>query len=116
MEIICVSRQFSLSVPNTVGFLMMGHHRACTGGIKTHENSPMFLRLLAANICDKREQAYNYYLGKLENKTNIFTKSRVICGLVPCLSSTKLKVISWVWGSTFVYLSEKVSGCEFFSL
>lgn len=54
----------------------------------------MFLRLLATNICDKKEQAYNYYLGKLENKTNIFRKSRITCGLAPCLPLNELKVIS----------------------
>lgn len=49
---------------------------------------------LQISRCDKTEQAYNYYLGKLKNKTNIFTKSRITCGLVSCLPSNKLEVIS----------------------
>lgn len=82
---------------------------------KKPENSSLFLRLLAANTSDKKEQDYNHYLGKLENKPTIFRKSRITCGLVPCLPQNKLKVTSRVWGNTFLYFSEEVLGCEFFS-
>lgn len=84
IKIISASRYFFLTVSATMALLMQDHCGACTAGKET-ENSPVFLRLLTANVGVKKEQDYNRYPGKLENKTNTFRKTRITCGLVPCL-------------------------------
>lgn len=81
MKIISVSRCTFFECFRYNGFFDNGTTAELALVKKKPKTKVAFFSLLTANIHDKKEHDYSHWLGKLENKTNIFRKSRITCGL-----------------------------------